>query len=181
MNYKNKPIIKRLDGTFEIVHNGFPYQVCTKEIDPDGIYDIAEVAAFWGSLPAYDPNKRVEMPPMLFELKEQKLAEISEVYDQYDATGVTMVSLGFLIQIGQDHCVKLDGAIRFAELVGQTEIYITDANNVTHYGLTLEQAKQVLTEQMMASLAAHAKKQQLRAAVEAAETDEELNAVVIEF
>ena len=117
----------------------------------------------------------------LEELKQSKLAEISAAYAQYDATGTVMTSQGFPVQIGQSHCTKLDGAIRFAEMIGQPVIYITDADNVTHHDIPLETAKLVLIQQMAAALAAHQLKQELRAAVEAAETAEELEAVEIGF
>jgi hypothetical protein len=109
--------------------------------------------------------------------KRLKLAEISGAYRMYDATGRVMTSLGFPIQIGQEHCNKLDGAIRLVQALGQETTYITDADDVTHYGLTLAQAQQALLEQAGAAAAAHARKQELRALVEAATTLEEVEAI----
>jgi hypothetical protein len=48
---------------------------------------------------------------------------------------------------------------------------------VTHYNIALADAKTVLQEQMGAALAAHLKKQQLRARVEMAETVEDVEAI----
>ena len=60
-------VIKNPDGTFVIIHDigssSYAYHVCSKDIDPDNLYDIAEVAAFWESLPAGDPRKQVYVEP----------------------------------------------------------------------------------------------------------------------
>ncbi len=59
--WKEFPITKNPDGTFNITHAGstgiHPYNVCPKDIDPAGVYDVDEVAAFWDSLLAGDPRK----------------------------------------------------------------------------------------------------------------------------
>ena len=122
-----------------------------------------------------EPQKSLE------EAKAEKLVEISAEYLKFDATGTTMTSLGFPIQVGQSHCTKLDGAIRFAEMGGENEIYITDANDVTHNNVPLETAKRILAEQMGAALAAHSKKQELRVEVARAETVEELDDIEVGF
>jgi hypothetical protein len=116
-------------------------------------------------------------PPTLEEAKEKKLAEISAAYNEFDANGSVMTTAGYPIQVGQAHVAKLDGAIRFAEMTDAASIYITDADNVTHYGVSLADAKGILLEQMGAALAAHAKKQTLRAQVEAAETVEDVEGI----
>jgi hypothetical protein len=116
-------------------------------------------------------------PPTLEEAKAAKLTEISAAYNAFDANGTVMTTAGYPIQVGQAHVTKLDGAIRFAEMMGASEIYITDADNVTHYDVSLADAKGILMEQMGAALAAHLKKQTLRAQVEAASSVEEVEAV----
>ena len=62
--WKAFPVTKKLDGTFNITHTGpagtHPYNVCPREIDPAGIYDIAEVTAFWDALTDGDPRKQIE-------------------------------------------------------------------------------------------------------------------------
>jgi hypothetical protein len=106
-----------------------------------------------------------------------KLAEISAAYAEFDAIGTAETSAGYPVQVGQAHVTKLDGAIRFAEMTDAETIYITDAGNVTHYNVSIADARGILLEQMGAALAAHAKKQTLRAQVEAAETVEEIDAI----
>ncbi len=62
--WKIHPITKTLQGHYNITNTGpagtHPYNVCPREIDPAGIYDIAEVAAFWDALPEGDPRKQIE-------------------------------------------------------------------------------------------------------------------------
>lgn len=117
----------------------------------------------------------------LDDVKFDQLTAISAGYRNYDASGVAMTSKGFPIQVGQDHVTKLDGAIRFAELMGASEIYITDANDVTHDGISLKDAQAILAEIMGAALQAHALKQKLRAQINAAETVEDVRAVIWPF
>jgi hypothetical protein len=139
------------------------------------LYGVETEITEYGPLPAdwWD----IAPPPSLEEVRAAKLAEISAAYNTFDATGTVGTSAGYPIQIGQAHVSKLDGAIRFAEMAGASEIYITDADNVTHYGVGLADAKGVLMEQMGAALAAHLKKQNLRAQIEAATTIEQVNAI----
>jgi hypothetical protein len=106
-----------------------------------------------------------------------KMAEISAAYNHYDATASAQTSLGYPLQLGQTHISKLDGAIRYAEMMDSPTIYITDADNATHEDVTLADAQTALKEVMGAAMAAHHHKQELRAAVNAAETIEEVRAV----
>jgi hypothetical protein len=111
---------------------------------------------------------------ILEDVKTDKLIQISADYKKYDEKAYIVTSLGYPIQLGQAHILKLDGAIRFAELNGYESIYITDAKDVTHEDVTLDQAKQALNDIMGAALHAHSHKQELRAMINAAETPEEV-------
>lgn len=115
--------------------------------------------------------------PTLDELKAAKIAEIGAAFDTY-VSGRTPVSLGWDMQFNLRDIQMVDGAVRIMETTGDTEGYLTDADNVNHYGLTIDQMKQVLLEMGTAFLMAHAKKQQLRDAVGAATTAEQLDAIV---
>ena len=55
--------------------------------------------------------------------------------------------------------------------------YLTDADNVNHYGISVAQMKQAVLEMTLEHMQAHAYKQQLRDAVNAANTAEELEAI----
>jgi hypothetical protein len=114
---------------------------------------------------------------ILEDIKTDKWIEISEACKNYDATASADTALGYPIQLGQAHISKFDGAIRFAELTGLETIYITDSNDVTHYDVPLADAKQALVEVMAAALAAHQRKQELRALITAAETADDVRAI----
>lgn len=122
----------------------------------------------------------VPMPPdvkVLEHVQDDKWDEIGRSYDDFVETGTTMTSAGYPLQIGDSHVAKFDGAIRFAQGVGYPTIYITDANDVTHYEVPVEEAEKLLYEVMGAAMMAHQKKQALRAQVLAATTIEEVEAI----
>ena len=84
-------IIKNNDGTYTIWHEGNPYQVCPKDIDPGGLYDIDEIAVEWEAMDDDDPNKQMEIPldpPTEEELKEIHRAEIHTELDALDIKAV---------------------------------------------------------------------------------------------
>lgn len=136
--------------------------------------DDAEVEIGWrvrGGLP---------LPPeaeVLDDLKRDKWEEIGEAYDAYDRRAAVTTGLGFPLQIGQAHVTKLDGAIRLAQAVGRGEIYITDAADVTHEGVAVADAMAALVEVMGAAMAAHHRKQELRARIRGAADAEELRGI----
>lgn len=65
MEWQVNTIKKRPDGTFIVIHQGYPYHVVSKEVDPRGLFDIKEVEKYWNSLPKTNPNKQIEndIPP----------------------------------------------------------------------------------------------------------------------
>jgi hypothetical protein len=160
-------VIKLLNGTY-IVQNINPHNV----VEDDPLFP--EIDAYAEANP---DRVTFQQPPTLAEIKAAKWDEIGAAYKNFDRTATVETTLEFPIQIGQEHLVKLDGAIRFAEMVKAETIYITDANDITHYDVDLDDANQVLIEGMTAAEAAHQKKQTLRAAVTAAETAEEVEAI----
>lgn len=114
--------------------------------------------------------------PTLDELKEAKCAEINEAFEAH-ISGRTTISLGWDMQFNLKDIVMVDGAVRTLEMTGGTEGYLTDADNINHYGLSVQQMKQAVLEMTMAHMQAHAYKQQLRDAVNAATTAEELEVI----
>jgi hypothetical protein len=156
--------------------NGAAWEQVEKHIGEKGYVDgvefeITEYGPYPGGWSDTAPALTLD------EAKVKKLAEIAAAYNEYDANGWVMTTAGYPIQVGQAHVTKLDGAIRFAEMTGAAEIYITDADNVTHYGVSIADARAVLMEQMEAAMEAHQKKQTLRAEVEAAGTVSEVEAI----
>lgn len=119
-------------------------------------------------------------PPVsttLDEIRDLKYSEIRAAYDEFDRNGAVEVSLGFPIQCGQAHLQRFDGAVRFAEQMSAPAMYITDANDVTHEDIPIADAKQALLEVTSAALKAHRLKQDLRAAIWMAQTEEDVCAI----
>jgi hypothetical protein len=108
-NYQQHSVEKRLDGTYVVIHDGHPYQVCTKEVDPDGIYDIAEVAEFWGSLPKGDPRKQVEVPPPQPTPEDIAAIRKAEIYARLDE--IDRVSIRPLRAIAEGTATEDDHAL----------------------------------------------------------------------
>lgn len=107
-------------------------------------------------------------------------ARISREYAKAVEAGratVTVNGTTFDMQVRDTDISRMDGAIRFNELEGVTEMYLTDAANVNHYGVSMADAKLVLVEMMRVAYEMHALKQQARALLDVAQTVEEMEAV----
>ena len=107
-------------------------------------------------------------------------ARISKEYNDFIQNGVATVTVNgetFNMQIRDTDLAKVDGAIRYNELSGITEMYLTDAANVNHPNVSIADAKAVLAEMMRVAYGAHAIKQQARARIAASATVEEMEAV----
>lgn len=123
-------------------------------------------------------SKKIEdIVPTLDELKENKKHEISYAFDNY-VSGKATISLGWDMQFNQRDILMVDGIIRFMEMTNQTEGYLTDADNINHYNLSIADMKQSLLEMTSFYVSAHQKKQMLRSQIEACTTIEELNNIV---
>ena len=114
--------------------------------------------------------------PTLDELKEAKCAEINAAFEAH-ISGRTTISLGWDMQFNLKDILMVDGAVRALEMAGGTEGYLTDADNINHYGLSVLSMKQAVLEMTIAHMQAHAYKQQLRDAVNAATTAEDLEVI----
>jgi len=133
-----------------------------------------------GSVPAPTPQHRLingkwQIP--LEDVKAAKKAEIAAAFDAYIA-GSVMVSLGYPMQFNTRDTLMVRGAIELAQATEQATLYLTDANDVTHEGVSIAEAQATLMEMMAAFAQAHAKKQELRAQIDAAQTVEDVEAVV---
>ena len=115
--------------------------------------------------------------PTLEETKETRISEINEAFDVYVA-GRTTISLGWGMQFNRSDLIMVDGAVRYLEMTGGTEGYLTDADNINHYGLPIQQIKQAVLEMTVAHMQAHAHKQQLRYLISSATSIESLSGVV---
>ena len=120
---------------------------------------------------------KVVTPADKFEqARERNYSEISRSHEEHVA-GSVMTFLGIPMQFDMKDSLMVEGAIKLAQASGATTIYLTDAEDVTHYDIPLADAQTVLLEMSTAFAQAHAKKQTLRAEITLATTEADLDAV----
>ena len=113
-------------------------------------------------------------------LKERKLTELSADFNRRIG-GSVVTSQGYIMQFNISDILKMQGATALLEAQGAETGYITQADDTTVYDVPLATIKAVQGEMMRAWAACHARKQELRALITAAETEEALNAIVISW
>jgi hypothetical protein len=113
-------------------------------------------------------------------MKQRKLNEVKASFNQY-VSGSFNCSLNFPLQFNESDSLKMEGAIQLLEASKQTTGYITDANDVTHYDITVDKMKEIKLEMLSEFAKAHLKKQQYRAAIESATTQAELDAITFNW
>lgn len=116
----------------------------------------------------------------LAELKNIKLADLQIAFNQYVSGSIT-TKQGYKMQFGELDSLKIEGSIKLMEAQGVETAYLTDADDVTHYGVTLAAIKAVQLEMFAAYSTAHAKKQALRAQIESVADKTALAKVVLDF
>lgn len=136
---------------------------------PDGYYTLEE----WAAL--HPPPE-----PTLEEVREFKLSELASSFNQR-VSGVVQTSQGYSMQFDTSDSLKMQGAVSLMEATGATEGYLTQANDETVYHVPLETMKAVLVEMLAAYAQCHARKQELRALINAAQTAEDLDEIVISW
>lgn len=120
---------------------------------------------------------KVITPADKFEqARERKYSEISRSHKEHVA-GSVMTSLGIPMQFDMKDSLMVEGAIKLAQASGATTIYLTDAEDVTHYDISLADAQTVLLEMSTAFAQAHAKKQMLRDDISKAQTQSDLDRI----
>ncbi|MEG1824354.1 MAG: hypothetical protein RRY12_01250 [Cloacibacillus sp.] len=110
--------------------------------------------------------------------RKRKLNEVKTAFNAYVAGSITTTQ-GYKMQFGESDSLKLEGSIKLMEAQGIAVAYLTDAGDDTHYDIPLATIKAVQLEMLAAYGAAHARKQQLRAQVEAAADKATLDTIVI--
>lgn len=113
---------------------------------------------------------------VLQDARECKYGEISWSHKEHVA-GSVMTSLGFPMQFGIQDILMVEGAIKLAQVNQAEVIYLTDAEDVTHYDISLADAQAVLLEMSTAFAQAHAKKQTLRERAAKAQTQSDLDKI----
>ena len=85
------------------------------------------------------------------------------------------------MQFNESDCNKLNGAIVLMENLNNTTGYLTDADDNTHFDISIDVMKSVLIQMLKKYAQCHLMKQQYRSRISEAETIEDLNSIVIEF
>ena len=116
----------------------------------------------------------------LQELKQSKIGDVCYSFDNRLNEPIT-TSHGYLMQFNTSDALKMEGAIKLLEATGATEGYLTQADDSTVYNVPLDTMKAVLIEMMSAFAACHARKQELRALINSAETAEDLDEIIISW
>ena len=161
-------------GVYPVVGEPPEYDASTHRlVGPALTLDGDHVTATW----TVENLSAEEIAAILATSKAAKKAGIAGAFDAYIAGSVT-VSLGFPMQFNTRDTLMVRGAIELAQANEQTALYLTDANDVTHEGVPIAEAQATLMEMMAAFAQAHAKKQELRAQIDAAQTVEDVEAVV---
>ena len=118
-------------------------------------------------------------PPLsISDYRSIKLDELTLSFNSCVSSSISTTQ-GYLMQFNISDSLKMQGAIQLLKATGQTEGYLTDANDETHYEVPLSTMEAVKIEMLAAYAACHARKQELRTAINAAQTEEELNAIEI--
>ena len=119
--WKNNTIIKNLDGTYTVFYKNGPYQVCSKERDDRGLYDINEVAAYWESLPESDIRKVKEEEPAPLtneELLNKLKTDLAPIRWNHATGGINVA--GFEIDTNTDSQLLISGAVSLAMVKPET-------------------------------------------------------------
>jgi len=133
------------------------------------------ILSLWNSI-----SEKPSHDEILSELKQEKMFELAAAFN-HRVSGAFDTSQGFTMQFDTSDAIKMEGAIKLLEATGATEGYLTQANDETVYHVTLETMKAVLVEMLAAYAACHARKQELRALINSAETAEDLDEIVISW
>ncbi len=132
-------------------------------------YQIVENGDYYESL----------IPEQTFSQKRgSKLCVVESSFNNR-IQGSFYCSLGWPMQFDRADTLAVEGAIQLLKATGQTEGYLTDANDASHDEGPLSTMEAVKVEMLAAYAACHAHKQELRAAINAVQTEEELNAIEI--
>lgn len=167
-------LMKMLEGSYTFEKNGMPYN-CPNF--GEWTQEFAEVDAWAKDHPDQVQHEQPAPAPTLDELKTAKLIELESSFDIRVSGSVTINPGGYLMQFDTADSLKMQGAIQLLEATGQTEGYLTQADDTTIYHVPLATMKAVLVGMLAAYAHCHARKQELRSQINAAKNEDELNAI----
>lgn len=113
-------------------------------------------------------------------VRTEKLVELSQKHHEAEENGVLQSSLGFPVDVDTRANRDVTGLISQMEMTSVTTTQFCDANNDFHE-VTLDNLKVLQLELIQYAQSLYATKWQLRAAIEAAKSVDELNAIDIKF
>ena len=109
--------------------------------------------------------------------KKSRLEELHNAAESALKTAGVKSSLGFKIDANEDAVRNLNGLVD----IGHNDVSFCDYDNVIHEHVTAEQIKTMRNEVLLNGQNLYAQKWNYRAAVNAAETVDELNAITFKF
>lgn len=149
--------------------------------EPDGT--LEEKVAFWADF-GVTYSEEPDPAPSLETLKARKNADLEKTFLQwYEKDAVVVSSLGFTADSDARSMMDVSGIVTALEAQPEetrTAVAFMDSTNTPHM-LTLEQVKTLQLEIIQNGQAAYQKKWELRTAIENAESEEALTAIVIKF
>lgn len=114
------------------------------------------------------------------EARTKKLKELSQKHHEAEESGILQSFIGFPIDANERANRDVSGLISQMEMTSVDKTQFCDANNDFHE-VTLDNLKTMQLELIQYAQSLYATKWQLRAAIEAAKTVDELNAIDIKF
>lgn len=187
-------IHRRVDGSYQIDKTGMPCHIPNEQsflnegkTPEEAAKAYAAWKDLWEGVDAYAAEHPDEVtietppaPPTLDELKEWKLSTLEAAFETR-VSGSFECSQGYPMQFNRSDCVAVQGAVELLKATGGAAGYLTDANDVTHYDVTLETMQAVLVEMLGAYSQCHSHKQELRTQITAAADEAALDAVIISW
>lgn len=120
----------------------------------------------------------IEYQPTLAELKESKRRQISDAFDRDMASGRVQSALGFAMDARRsatkNDLQNMEALAAHMSDSNETTAIITDADNIDHADISLEQVKTIISELQEFGLGLYAAKRARIAALKAALTPEEV-------
>lgn len=173
--YKNLTL--NLNGSYTFIKNKMPYN-CPNF--GEWTEEFAQVDAWAKAHPDQVQHEQPAPAPTLDELKAAKLTVLEDSFSTR-VSGSFGCSKGWPMQFDRSDTLAVEGAIQLLKATGQTAGYLTDANDATHYNVPIETMETVKIEMLAAYAQCHARKQQLRSAISAAQSKTELDYIVIKW
>ena len=137
-----------------------------------------EVLNTWGENPTIvEPE---EAPKTLDDLKQEKLNELESRFTER-VKGSFITDEGYKMQFNESDCNKLNGAIVLMENLNNTTGYLTDADDNTHFDISIDVMKSVLIQMLKKYAQCHLLKQQYRSMINEAKSIEDLSKINIIF